>query len=345
MRSEADAVGGWLLAPDSFKGTFSAREVAAAIGAGVREAGGTVDACPVADGGEGTLDVLVEALGGTRIRQTAHDPLGRQVEAQFAVLAGGVTAIVETATASGLPRVAVDERNAEAATSAGTGELIAAAAALGVRRILVGVGGSACTDGGAGAVEAIRVAGGLRGAAVEVLCDSTTPFEDAARVFGPQKGADPDAVGRLTERLERYAAGLPHDPRGVPRSGCAGGLSGALWACFDATLSSGADAVLDAVAFDARAATAGHVVTGEGCLDRQSVDGKLVSVVARRARAVGATPCAVVGRSRLTDREVHALGLAAVYEATSLGDLRDTGRRLGCGSVDSTSFAVQSCAQ
>ncbi|MGN6188139.1 MAG: glycerate kinase, partial [Conexibacter sp.] len=298
----------WLVAPDSFKGTFTAAEVAAALAEGLREGGTESDVCPVADGGEGTLDVLLGALGGTRVRAPAHDPLGRPIEAWYGLLDDGRTAIVETATASGLQRVGEHERDAEAASSAGTGELIVAAAGAGAARILVAVGGSASSDGGRGAIDAIRAAGGIDGVALELLCDTREPFERAAEVFGPQKGADAAAVARLGDRLRRLAASYPRDPRGVPMGGCAGGLSGGLWACFGARLRSGADAVLDAVDFDARAAAAGRVVTGEGRLDDQSADGKLVSAVARRACAAGATTHAVAGQARISADALARLG-------------------------------------
>ncbi|WP_267128277.1 glycerate kinase [Baekduia soli] len=139
-----------LLAPDSFKGTFTAREVAEALAAGVRAAGARPDRCPVADGGEGTMDVLLAALGGTVAHADVHDPLGRPVTARYALLADGRTAVVESAQASGLALVAEADRDAEAASTTGTGELLAAALAAGARRVLVTVGGSATTDGGLG---------------------------------------------------------------------------------------------------------------------------------------------------------------------------------------------------
>ena len=189
-----------LLAPDSFKGTFSASEVAAAMARGVREAGGEADLCPVADGGEGTLEVLLAAGGGERIGAGAHDPLGRPLRAAFGLLAGGETAVVEVAAASGLPLVAPVERDAERADSIGTGELIVAAIEAGARTLLIAAGGSATTDGGRGAIEAIRagaegagariVGDRIEGVELEVLCDVGARFEDAARVFAPQKGAD-----------------------------------------------------------------------------------------------------------------------------------------------------------
>ncbi len=175
-----------LVAPDSFKGTFSAAEVAAAIARGLRAAGRETEELPVADGGEGTLDVLVRALGGDVHTLTVSDPLGRPVEAAFALLPDGRTAIVETAQASGLGLVAEAERDAWAASTYGTGELIAAAVAAGAERVLVTVGGSATTDGGAGALEALDEAG-VKQVQLEVLTDVRTPFEQAASVFGRRR--------------------------------------------------------------------------------------------------------------------------------------------------------------
>ncbi|MDP9384701.1 MAG: glycerate kinase, partial [Actinomycetota bacterium] len=161
-----------LVAPDSFKGTFRASEVAAAIGRGLERAGlMPPDLCPVADGGEGTTDALLPALGGETAAARVHDPLGRELEAGFALLEGGGVALVETAAASGLGLVAESERDAEAASTYGTGELICAAVEAGAEVVLVAVGGSATTDGGAGALEAIEERGGLRGARLVVLCD------------------------------------------------------------------------------------------------------------------------------------------------------------------------------
>src|SRR5205085_7900023 len=173
----------------SFKGTLRATEVAAALARGLEAAGWPVEACPVADGGEGTMEVLLTALGGETAAAPVHDPLGRELTAGFGLLEDGGTAVVETAQASGLELVAEDERDPVAASTAGTGELIVAAVDAGAAVVLVGVGGSATTDGGAGAIRAIEHAGGLRGTRLVVLCDARTPFERAAEVVGPQKGA------------------------------------------------------------------------------------------------------------------------------------------------------------
>ena len=319
-----------LVAPDAFKGTFTAAQVAAAIGQGLRDGGLAVDLCPVADGGEGTADALRAALGGEPVMVAVHDPLGRPLQASF-VLAGD-TAFVETASASGLHLVAEDERDALEASTAGTGELVAAAIDAGARTVYLGVGGSATSDGGRGAIDAIEASGGLRDAKLTVLCDVRTPFEDAARVFGPQKGADPATVARLTRRLadqaQRLARDGGRDPRGQPMTGAAGGLSGGLWAVFGALLAPGAAFVLDAVGFDARMRAARCVITGEGRLDEQSLVGKLVSEVATRARQGGVPCCAVVGTRELDAMGARVLDLGRVLEATDLAQLRAAGREL-----------------
>jgi glycerate kinase len=319
-----------LVAPDSFKGTFRASEVAGAIGRGLERAGlMPPDLCPVADGGEGTLDALVPGLGGEIVGAEAQDPLGRPVRTGFALVEGGVTAIVETASASGLALVAESERDAWAASTYGTGELIAAAVQSGAQVVLVAVGGSATTDGGAGALEAIADHGGLRGARLVVLCDVRVPFERAASVFGPQKGADPDMVKRLEQRLDALAAGWPRDPRGVPLTGCAGGLSGGLWAALGAVLEPGAPWVLDALGFDARMRAARAVVTGEGRLDEQTLEGKLVGEIGTRARQAGVPLHAIVGCDALDPFGKRIIDLQRVYEAGDLDAIAVAAEELG----------------
>jgi glycerate 2-kinase len=318
-----------LVAPDSFKGTFSAVEVAEALARGLERAGVPADRCPVADGGEGTVEVLLAAVGGRTVRVPVHDPLGRPIEAELALLGdAGDRALLEMAAASGLGLLAEQERDPWAATTYGTGELIAAAAASGAREILVAVGGSATVDGGRGALEAIAHAGGLRGARIVVLSDVQTPWERCAAVYGPQKGADPPMVERLAARLDAYAGELPRDPRGVPMTGAAGGLSGGLWAALDAELEPGAPYVLDAVGFDARAREARAVIAGEGRLDEQSGMGKIVGEIAARARAAGVPVHAVVGGNELDPAEAERIGIRSVIEATDLAQIEDAGERL-----------------
>jgi glycerate kinase len=300
-----------LVAPDSFKGTLTAHQVARAIARGLVRAGlPPPDLAPVADGGEGTMEVLLGRLGGETVTVAASDPLGREVDAAFAVLGDGRTALVEVAAASGLALIALDERDAEAASSAGTGQLIAAAAATGVAHVLVAAGGSATTDGGRGAVEAIGEAGGLAGARITVLCDVRTPFEQAARVFGPQKGASPEAVARLTQRLAAF--GLPRE---VPMTGAAGGLAGGLWAAFGAELVAGAPFVLDVLDFDRRMLASRAVIVGEGRLDATSLQGKIAAEIATRARQRGVPAHAIVGRSALDRFDARILDLQEILEA------------------------------
>ena len=315
-----------LVAPDSFKGTLSAREVAEAVGRGLRDAGRTVDLCPLADGGEGTVAALRSALGGQTRTVLAHDPLGREIEAEFVL--SGETAFVETAAASGLHLVHEAQRDPWRAGTGGTGELLVAAARAGASRVYLGVGGSATTDGGAGVLRTIAAAGGLGQTRLVVLCDVRTPFEDAARVFGPQKGADGEMVARLTRRLGDQARRLPRDPRGHERTGAAGGLAGALWAACNAELVSGAGFVLDAVGFDERMRAARCVITGEGRLDASSLVGKLVSEVATRARQ-GGVPCHVVCGVRALDAMgARVLDLGRVVPAGTPEQLAQAGREL-----------------
>jgi glycerate 2-kinase len=314
-----------LVAPDSFKGTFSAAEVAGAIAAGLRSADREAVELPVADGGEGTMGVLVDALGGDVRTATVSDPLGRPVEARFAILPDG-SAVVETAQASGLGLVAEDERDAWAASTRGTGELIALAVEAGAEHVLVTVGGSATSDGGAGALGALEEAGVRPD--LEVLCDVRTVYEKAPSVFGPQKGADPALVKGLERRLDELAEKLPRDPRGVPMTGAAGGLSGGLWGGLGARLVPGAAYVLDAIGFDAAMKGSAFVVTGEGCLDSQTLEGKIVGEVATRCRQGGVACHAIVGRDDLDPFEERIIDLASVSEATGLAEMEATGRRL-----------------
>jgi glycerate kinase len=313
----------FLVAPDSFKGTLDAVAVADAIAAGVEAGGGSADRCPVADGGEGTMDVLLGALGGEQRTAGVHDPLRRPIEASFGLLGDGKTAIVETAQASGLSLLTPEERDPERADTYGTGELIAAAIDAGARTVLLAAGGSATTDGGRGAIEALQEAGAIGTASIEVLCDVRTPYEDAARVFAPQKGANPAAVKRLTARLDELAAKLPRNPRGLLMSGCAGGLSGGLWA-HGARLRPGADYVLDALDFDSRLARADAVISGEGRFDSQSLEGKIVGTIAARCSAAGKPLHLIVGENALSSKPPPAI--SSIAEATTLEEIKLGGR-------------------
>src|SRR3954469_18560192 len=327
-----------LVAPDSFKGTFRPAQIAGAIGRGLERAGlMPPDLLPLADGGDGTLDALLVTLGGETVSARVRDPLGREIEAGYALIEEGGTALVEMAAASGLSLVDEGERGAWGASTYGKGQLIADAVGRGAQVIVVAVGGSATTDGGAGALEAIEAAGGLEGARIVVLCDVQTPWERCAEVYGPQKGADPAMVERLASRLDALAERLPKDPRGVPMTGAAGGLAGGLWAAFGATLEPGAPWVLDALDFDARMRAARAVVTGEGKLDEQTLQGKLVGEVGTRTRQAGVPLHAIVGTDALDAFGKRMIDLQVVAVATTLDEIgaaaEDLGRRLATGEA------------
>src|SRR5437868_6258960 len=264
---------------------------------------------PLADGGEGTVRALVTATNGGVRRSRVHDPLGREIDAEWGMLGDGTTAVVEMAAASGLPLLEPAERDARITSTLGTGELILAAAASGAHRIVVGIGGSATNDGGAGMARAFgyrflsrdgnelpeggaalarlaRIDGQtdprLVRPAVEVACDVTNPLLGplgASAIYGPQKGATPDIVRELDDALARYADVLERfvgrPVRDVPGAGAAGGLGAGLLAFLDARLVSGAQLVLTAVDFASRLKGAALVITGEGRIDRQSGFGKL----------------------------------------------------------------------
>ena len=275
-----------LACPASFKGVLRAAAAAAALGEGLREGGAEVVELPVADGGEDTADVLCRALGGTWREARVSDPLGRPVRARWLVLADG-RAVVEAAAAVGLPLLTPAERDPLRASSRGFGELIEAAVGGGATALLIGLGGVATVDGGASLLELFD---SLPVPAV-VLCDVGTVLADAARLYGPQKGASPEEVVVLERRLaameelRQFAA--------LPGSGAAGGLGAAL-AALGGELVPGADAVLDLIGFDDYLDGLDLVVTGEGTVDRTTAEGKAPGAVARRCAAAEVS-CVVVG--------------------------------------------------
>jgi glycerate kinase len=276
-----------LACPDKFRGTLTAAEAAARLGRGLRTAGfGEVRELPLADGGDGTLDTLLAARGGSLRPARVTGPLGEPVDASFGLLTDG-TAVVEMARASGLALVA-GRNDALRATTRGTGELIAAAARAGARRIIVAVGGSATTDGGLAAVQALGWS--LAGLDVTVACDVRTRFFDAPRIFGPQKGASDAQVSLLQRRLERlqqeYLDRTGVDVAALPGSGAAGGLAGGL-AAIGARLEPGFEVVARAAGFEEALAGVDLVVTGEGKVDASSLDGKVVGGVLEWAAEEG----------------------------------------------------------
>lgn len=309
-----------LVAPNAFKGCLSAREAALIIVRGLRRArpGVLVDPMPVSDGGDGLVEVLLERRGGRRVRVRVLDALGRPAWASYALLSDGRSAVVEMAQASGMARLK-GRLDPLGATTYGTGQLIADALRRGRRRILVGMGGSAASDGGAGMAQALgarlldergrelpRGASALlrlarveppslpAGARVLAVSDVRNPLlgpRGSARVYGPQKGAAPAQVRVLERALARWARALRRDlgvsTARLPGAGAAGGLGAGLAAFLGARLIPGADWVLAELGAAARVRRAGLVVTGEGRLDRQSLFGKAPVALARRARRAG----------------------------------------------------------
>lgn len=284
-----------VVAPDKFRGTATAAEIAAAVASEAALLGWQVDQAPLSDGGEGFCAVL----GGRRRPLTVRGPLGEPVESAWFELDGGSTAAVEMAMASGLELVGGWEDNDPMrATTAGTGELIAAAVASGARRVLVGMGGSATTDGGWGALEVLEPHGRVAGVAIQVACDVRTRFVDAAAIFSPQKGATPAEVELLTRRLERlaqiYLERFGVDVTTIDGSGAAGGLAGGL-AAIGAQLTSGFELVADRIDLAERIDGADLVITGEGLLDEQSFEGKTVGGVVDLAGELGVPVMVLAG--------------------------------------------------
>ncbi|MEP6694428.1 MAG: glycerate kinase [Chloroflexota bacterium] len=320
-----------VIAPQSFKGSADAIAVASAIARGVRRVWPRAQCVelPLADGGEGTALALVRATGGEMRSARVHDPLGREIDAQWGVLGDRTTAVLEMAAASGLPLLRDNERDPRVTSTRGTGELIIAAAASGAQRIVIGIGGSATNDGGAGMARAFgyrffdaagdelpegggalarlaRIEGQtdprLIRPAIDVACDVRNPLlgpEGATAVYGPQKGATPEIQRELEAALTRYAdvveAFVGRDVRSVPGAGAAGGLGAGLIAFLDARLVSGSALVLDAVGFDKRLVGADLVITGEGRIDGQSIYGKLTHAVTVAAKRRGVAVVAVAG--------------------------------------------------
>ena len=337
-----------VVASDSFKGSLSSIDVALGAEKGVKE---VFPACEVkkvnvADGGEGTVDAVVEALNGSKIKIVVKNPIGKSVEAEYGI--AGDTAIIEMAAASGLPLLSVEERNPWVTSTYGTGEMILDAIKRGCRNFLVGIGGSATNDAGTGMLQALgfrfydnngaliedccggrlgdiariddgAVSDAVRNAVFTVACDVDTPFcgpEGAAYVFAPQKGADADMVCRLDEGMASFAqvVGAKYDINIVPieGAGAAGGMGGAFRAFLNATLKKGIDMVLDAIGFDAMITEADLVVTGEGKVDFQTAKGKTAAGVLARAKRAGIPVIAIGGCVEMCD-SLEKMGFAGIY--------------------------------
>ncbi|MFF0409299.1 glycerate kinase [Kitasatospora sp. NPDC004745] len=343
-----------VVAPDKFKGTLEGAEVAARIAAGIRRAapGVEVRELPVADGGEGTLAAAL-AAGFTRVPAKVAGPTGLPVDAALAVR--GDTAVVELAQSSGLARLPGGRTAPLAAGSYGVGQLIGRAVALGAKRIVLGLGGSACTDGGAGMVQALGVglrdadgaelppggaalrklahidlgplADALTGVEIVVACDVDNPLlgpRGATAVYGPQKGADGEDLVVLEEGLTRFADEVAlatgRDVREAPGAGAAGGVGFAALALLGATMRPGIELLLELLGFDEAVRGARLVVTGEGCLDAQTLHGKAPAGVAAAATRAGVRVAAVAGRLELSEPEWRAAGFADAVALTDLAE-------------------------
>lgn len=341
-----------VVAPNALKESLTASAAAKAIAKGIRticpEA--EIHCIPVADGGDSLTEVLLEALGGRLVETTVHDPRGKPIRAAFAWIEEGrmaKTAVIEMARASGLALLEPKDRNPLVTTTFGTGELMAIALAMGAKRIILGLGGSATVDGGVGMVRALGGhfwdeagkeldgSGGsleslasfslgdlpsrLHGIVVEAVCDVTNPLlgpEGAARVYGPQKGASPADVERLERGLCRLAdviqKELGIDIRNLPGAGAAGGMGAGVCAFLGGILRRGVDVVLDLVGLDQALDGADLVFTAEGRLDSQTPFGKAPAGVAERAYKRG-IPCIALGGSISGYPELHRVGITAAF--------------------------------
>ena len=295
-----------IVAPDSYKECLPSRDVSKTLGDALRSAlpGSDIVELPLADGGEGTVDVLTSAMGGHIASACVSDPLGRPVQAQYGV--AGDTAVIEVAQACGLALLSPEERNPLQTSTFGVGELLLAAWNNGCRRFIVGLGGSSTCDGGAGMMAIPGLRDILSGATFEILCDVDAPFVGplgAARVFGPQKGASAAEVEVLEQRMKEKADAMLEetgiDISSIPGAGAAGGLGGAFMAYFGAVLQPGIDRILDLLHFDSAVKGADLIVTGEGRSDRQTVSGKAPFGVLRRSAGV---PVALLS-GRIEDRD------------------------------------------
>lgn len=327
-----------VVASDSFKGCLSSLQVADAVEAGVKSVCPSCEVVklPVADGGEGTVQALATAMNGEIVTVLVKDPLGREVSASYAMIRETGTAVIEVSAASGLTLLSPQERNPLAASSYGSGLLISDALSRGCRNFLMCIGGSAVNDAGMGMLSALgfrfldedgnRLEGcgadmakvcdvdfsqlnpALEESKFTVACDVDSPFcgpEGAAYVFAPQKGAGPDDVKLLDEGMSHLASVIKRvtgkDILNIPGAGAAGGIGGALASFLDATLKRGAEMVLDAVGFDDVLSCADIVFTGEGCLDGQTLTGKLPYCVAQRSAKAGVPVAAVCGRAEVDE--------------------------------------------
>jgi len=369
-----------VIAPDSYKESLTALLVATEIEAGFREIFPDAEyvILPMADGGEGTVAALVAATSGRLCEVDVTGPLGARTTACYGLTGDGKTAIIEMAAASGLALVAPAMRNPLKTTSYGTGELITAALDAGVEQLIIGIGGSATNDGGAGMLQALgvklldnlgneigfggaglarldRIDGGgidprLKTCRIEVACDVNNPLtgpEGASAVYGPQKGATPDMVAELDTYLGRFA-GLIRSSCGievdaVPGAGAAGGMGAALLAFLHARLRPGIDIVMDAVGLDVALRDADLVITGEGRMDSQTMHGKTPMGVARLAKRYNKPVIGIAGSVSADASVLHLHGIDAVFSVLNqIGSLEDAMAR-AAANVRSTSRNIAAC--
>ena len=311
-----------VIACDSYKGCLSSSDVANAAAHGVAEVYPDCEVVKlaVADGGEGTVEALVDTLGGHLEWAEVSDPLGRPVRAAYGV--AGDLAIIESAAACGLTLLTKEERNPLVTSTKGLGELIMAAIDKGCKKFLIGLGGTATNDGGMGMIRAEGFLEKTKGMKFTVACDVDTPYigeHGASRVFGPQKGASEQDVEILEERLGGYALTILKetgvDVRDMAGAGAAGGLGGAFRAYLGAELKRGVDLVLDQIDFDSKIRGADLVITGEGCSDYQTLKGKTASGVLERAKRQGIPVALVSGAVR--DEQMLRDGGFGIIEAVS----------------------------
>ena len=339
-----------VIAPQGFKEGLTGIEVARAAAVGARRVWEEAEIIllPVADGGDGTLQSLVDASGGRIVTSIVQDPLGRNIEADWGALGDNTTAVIEMARSSGLALLAVDERDPLIASTYGVGQLMLDAVNSGFRKLIIGIGGSATNDGGAGMAQAIGaelsdaqgnqikrggaallklnrvdVAGiplEIQEAEIEVACDVNNPLcgpTGASAIFGPQKGADEYAVALLDGALQRFSDIIERDINKlvseVPGAGAAGGLGAGLLAFTNATLRPGADIVMDALDVDVQLEGASLVIVGEGQIDRSTVFNKAPVAVASRAKPLGIPTIAIAGSLGDGWREVHEHGISAAF--------------------------------
>ena len=309
-----------VVAPDSFKECLSAGEVASAISAGIASAcpEAEVSCVPLSDGGEGMAAILTDRLGGEYISVPVTGPLGETVLASYGRV--GDTAIMDVASACGIQLVPPGKRNPLIATSRGVGELVSAVISAGCTELIIGLGGSATCDGGEGMMTVPELRDLAAGTRIRVLCDVDNPFlgqNGAARVFAPQKGADPQMVEVLEQRMRHLALRILSqtgvDVTTLKRSGAAGGLGGALHACLGAELVSGIDTVMNLIGFDKEILDAEYIVTGEGSSDLQTLSGKVPMGVLKRSREV---PVYLLSGRIRNREELLSAGFAGMIQVT-----------------------------